>query len=451
MVSVNGPVGRLRPGVGNLDLRTASPDCASVRIWLLCALVAAALIAACSGSGPQNPELSGRQTPDPTAKQDPSGTQISRNDARDAAIERGAVLLADPVPNRLTYGWETNFDLHSVPYAEILPGGPPRDGIPPIDSPVFFIADAAPEYMREQEPVIALEIDGTAKAYPLAMLIRHEIVNDVLGGVPLVVTYCPLCNTALVFDRRVEGRVLDFGTSGNLRKSDLVMWDRQTESWWQQITGEAIVGDLTGTRLTVIAAQILSFSDFRDAFPEGLVLSRETGIYPVSTYEVAPYAGYDREGGEPFLFGGEVDPRLLPLERVLTIEIAGEAIAYPFSNLSRTPVINDVVGGRDVAVFYTGETLSPFAGTAAAPKRSVGSTGVFDPVADGLSLTFTASEGVIIDEQTGSAWSILGEALTGPLAGTKLEPIVHGNHFWFAWAAFRPDTAVRDIESHARP
>ena len=165
------------------------------------------------------------------------------------------------------------------------------------------------------------------------MLIRHEIVNDVLGGIPVAVTYCPLCNTALVFDRRVGGRVLDFGTSGNVRKSDLVMWDRQTESWWQQITGEAIVGDLTGTRLKVIAAQILSFSDFRDAYPEGLVLSRETGIYPAGTYEVAPYAGYDREGGKPFLFSDDADPRLPPLERVLTIEIAGEAIAYPFSEL----------------------------------------------------------------------------------------------------------------------
>ena len=356
------------------------------------------------------------------------------------------MLLDDPVPNRLTYGWETNFDLHSVPYDEIVSGGPPRDGIPPIDSPVFFVASRAPEYMRAEEPVIALEVDGDAKAYPLAMLIRHEIVNDILGDIPVAVTYCPLCNTALVFDRRVGRRVLDFGTSGNLRKSDLVMWDRQTESWWQQITGEAIVGDLTGTRLDVIPAQILSFSHFRDAYPEGLVLSRETGIYPAGTYEVAPYAGYDREGGEPFLFGGDVDPRLPPLERVLTIDIGGEAVAYPFSDLSRTPVINDVIGGREVAVFYTGGTLSPFAGTAAVPRRSVGSTGVFDPVADGLSLTFTESGGVIIDEQTGSAWSILGEALSGPLAGTKLEPIVHGNHFWFAWAAFRPDTAVKDID-----
>ena len=284
--------------------------------------------------------------------------------------------------------------------------------------------------MRDAEPVIAIAIDGEAKAYPLGMLIRHEIVNDVLGGIPIAVTYCPLCNTALVFDRRVGGRVLDFGTSGNLRRSDLVMWDWQTQSWWQQITGEAIVGDLTGTRLTVLPAQALSFSDFREAYPEGLVLSRETGIYPAGAYEIAPYAGYDRDGGQPFLFSGEVDPRLPALERFLTIDIAGEAVAYPSSGLRQTPVIDDTVGGRAIVVLSTGGTLSPFAGTTAAPKRPVGSTGVFDPVADGLSLTFTASDGVIIDEQTGSAWNIQGEALSGPLAGTRLAPVVHGNHFW---------------------
>ena len=180
----------------------------------------------------------------------------------------------------------------------------------------------------------------------------------------------------------------------------------------------------------MLPAQVLSFSDFREAYPEGLVLSRETGIYPAGTYEVAPYAGYDREGGQPFLFRGEVDPRLPPLEHVLTIEIAGEAVAYPFSGLRQTPVIDDTVGGRAIVVLSTGGTLSPFAGTTAAPKRPVGSTGVFDPVADGLSLTFTASDGVIIDEQTGSAWNIQGEALSGPLAGTRLAPVVHGNHFW---------------------
>ena len=140
MVSVNGPAGRPRPGGSTMDLGRDTFEGASVRIWLVCALVAAALLAACSGNGAQGPGLSGDPSPDPTASQEPSGTQASQTDAQATAIERGTVLLDDPVPDRLTYGWETNFDLHSVPYAEIVSGGPPRDGIPPIDSPVFFVA-----------------------------------------------------------------------------------------------------------------------------------------------------------------------------------------------------------------------------------------------------------------------------------------------------------------------
>ncbi len=366
---------------------------------------------------------------------------------REAAIARGAKLLNDDVPNRLTFGWDTNFDIHSAPYTEIFGGGPPRDGIRPIDNPRFFAAKDAPGYMNPAEPVISIEIDGEAKAYPLAILVSHEIVNDDLGGIPITVTYCPLCNTSLVFERLVDGRVLDFGTSGNLRMSDLIMWDRQTESWWQQITGEAIVGDLTGTRLTFIPAQVVAFEDFAQAFPDGLVLSRDTGIYSISSYDRGPYAGYDQLNNTPFRFRDAIDPRLPPMERVVTLEIAGDFVAYPFLLLAQVPVLNDVVGGRQVVVLYTGGTLSPFAGTSVQPKRTIGSTGVFDPVVDGRRLTFKIVANAIVDDETGSKWSILGEALEGPLAGTKLDPVVHGNHFWFAWAGFNPATLVRGIDS----
>jgi hypothetical protein len=334
-----------------------------------------------------------------------------------------------------------------VPYSELLSGGPPSDGIRPIDNPRFFSAKDAPGYMNPVEPVISIEINGEAKAYPLAILVSYEIVNDDLGGIPITVTYCPLCNTSLVFDRRVGGRILDFGTSGNLRMSDFVMWDRQTESWWQQITGEAIVGDLTGTKLTFIPAQVLAFEDFTQAFPDGLVLSRDTGFYPISAYDRAPYAGYDQLSNTPFAFRDAIDPRLPPMERVVTLDIGGEFVAYPFLLLAQVPVINDVVGGKRVVVFYTGDTLSPFAGTLTRPKRTVGSTGVVDPVVDGRRLTFKVVASVIVDDETGSKWSILGEALEGPLAGTQLELVVHGNHFWFAWAGFNPSTVVRGIDS----
>ena len=200
----------------------------------------------------------------------------------------------DEPPVFLTFGWETDFSKHSVPYSEIFSGGPPRDGIPPIDNPMFVDVADPPEYMSDDEPVISLEIEGAAKAYPLAILMSHEIVNDELGGIPVSVTYCPLCNTSIVFDRRVGGRVLDFGTSGNLRNSDLVMWDRQTESWWQQITGEAIVGELTGTRLTFIPAAVVSWAQFREAYPDGQLLSRDTGFR--RNYGLPPYSGYAADG-----------------------------------------------------------------------------------------------------------------------------------------------------------
>ena len=174
--------------------------------------------------------------------------------------------LLDPderPPNFVQVQWRTDFSRHTVRYDEIQSGGPPRDGIPPIDFPEFASIAQAPEYMDPLEPVIALEIDGDARAYPLAVLIWHEIVNDKVGGIPVSITYCPLCNTAITFDRRVGDRVLDFGTSGMVRKSDLVMWDRQTESWWQQITGEAIVGELTNTKLNFIVAPLISWRNLR--------------------------------------------------------------------------------------------------------------------------------------------------------------------------------------------
>ena len=173
-------------------------------------------------------------------------------------------------------GWKTDFSLHTVPYDEFLSGGVPRDGIPPLDEPQFESIADADTWLEDVQPVVALEINGSARAYPLAILTWHEIANDTLGGVPVSVTFCPLCNSAVAFDRRVGADTLDFGVSGNLRNSDLVMWDRQTESWWQQLTGEGIVGTYSGYRLVLVPAQLVSWREFKTAFPNADVLSRET-------------------------------------------------------------------------------------------------------------------------------------------------------------------------------
>jgi hypothetical protein len=243
-----------------------------------------------------------------------------------------------------TRDWKTDFSKALIPLSDIQSGGPGRDGIPPIDQPKFVSPADARAWLKDQEPVIAFELSGDARAYPLEIMIWHEIVDDEVGGVPVVITFCPLCNTAIAFDRRVDGQALRFGTTGNLRRSDLVMWSNDPgETWWQQITGEALVGDLVGHQLTMLPAEIVSFADFTAANPQGRILSRDTG-HPRG-YGTNPYVGYDDVNSSPFLYAGPTDGRLPPMERVATVELGGQTAAYPFSRLVQAHVVNDVVGG----------------------------------------------------------------------------------------------------------
>ena len=301
-----------------------------------------------------------------------------------------------------TRGWTTDFSLHSVPYSESISGGPPRDGIPPIDNPKFTTFEDADTWLGGQEPVIALELNGDARACPLQILTWHEIVNDVVGGVPVAVTFCPLCNSAIVFDRRLDGVIYDFGTSGKLRNSDLIMWDRQTESWWQQFIGEAIVGEFTGKQLTFIPASIISWEDFKAANPEGTVLSRNTVFS--RDYGRNPYSGYDRADNPPFLFAGDLDGRLLSNERVVAVTIGDEDAAFPFSILENEQVVRYTVNGQELVVFFKPGTSSALNRSSIEDSRDVGATGVFDAHLDGRKFTFRADGDIIVDNETGSVW-----------------------------------------------
>jgi hypothetical protein len=238
----------------------------------------------------------------------------------------------------------------------------------------------------------------------------------------------------------LDGKVYDFGTSGNLRNSDLVMWDRQTQSWWQQFTGEAIVGELTGSRLTFLPSVIVSWEDFKTFHPDGQVLSRDTGFN--RRYGDNPYVGYDRVELPPFLFFGETDGRLLPKERVAAVSADGVDVAFPFSALEQERVINYRVGGQDVAVFFKPGTRSALDQQAIGDSREVGSTAMFVPTAGEQRLTFAWENGKFVDQETGSVWDLQGQAVEGPLTGEALLPVVHANHFWFAWGAFKPETLV---------
>jgi hypothetical protein len=390
-------------------------------------MVASLVVGACS-AGTKPTTSNGADTPERSAAPSaaPSGTS------------------ADPSRLRVsTAGWKTDFTKASVDLAEFLGGGPPKDGIPAIDAPKFeSIADAR-GWLSDRSPVISLELGGAARAYPLAILIWNEIANDSLGGTPVVVTFCPLCNTALVFERHFDGVVHDFGTTGNLRFSDLVMYDRQTESWWQQATGQAVVGKLTGTQLTFIPAQIVSLADFAAAHPDGDVLSRATGFS--RDYGRNPYVGYDTIDQNPFLFDGVLDGRLPPKERVVTVGEGTEAIAFPYSELRKVGVASGTIAGEDIVVVWAPGTASALDGPAIDDSRDVGATGAFKATLDGQRLTFFRDGGEdrpIRDRETGSTWSLAGIATAGKLAGSRLEPVVHGDHFWFAWAAFSPQTTI---------
>lgn len=340
--------------------------------------------------------------------------------------------------------FSTDFSLHSVPYTEILSGGPPKDGIPAIEEPKFISVSAADDWLRPLEPVIQLELDGQARAYPLQILIWHEIVNDWVGDTPLLVTFCPLCNTAIVFERRVSDEAVTFGTTGKLRFSNLIMYDRLTESWWQQATGEAVAGVMTGARLKNIPALIVAWEDFREAFPNGRVLSRDTG-YPVylERYGVNPYTGYDNINSPPFLYSGPPSPAAMPpLARVLTVDLEEEAVAFPYDTLAVIGVANEEVGGQPIAVFWQPGVASALDAAIIAEGKDVGAAAAFSRRLDGQTLSFVSLGGLILDEQTGSTWDIFGRAVVGSLKGSQLEPVASINHFWFSWAAFKPETRI---------
>jgi hypothetical protein len=234
-------------------------------------------------------------------------------------------------------GWEkTDFNRTSVEFSEILSGGPPKDGIPAIDEPNFSPASAVSD-IAGTEPVIRLEIDGDIRAYPLRIMTWHEIVNDTVGGVPVAVTYCPLCNSAIVFERIVDGKPTTFGTTGKLRNSDLVMYDRATESWWQQFTGEAIVGSQTGETLKMLPVRVVSFKAFRNETPEGKVLMPELAN---RAYGLNPYDGYDTRSAPYPFFTGKMPENINPMARVVVVRDGGKLIAVSLAMVREKGGVN---------------------------------------------------------------------------------------------------------------
>ena len=325
---------------------------------------------------------------------------------------------------------------------DVLTGGPPPDGIPPIDAPTFEVASDV-DWLDAGEPVLSLTVDGETKGYPIRVMTWHEIVNDVVGGVPVAVTYCPLCNSGVAFERTVAGELTTFGTSGLLYADNLVMYDRRTESLWPQLTGRASVGALTGAELDSIPMGTVGWDQFRAEHPDAPVLSRDTGFD--RDYGTNPYVGYDDPGSEPlFALPGDPDLRLPAKTRVIGVGEADEAVAVPRDLLVKEGVRLVEVGDDPVVLWHVPGQRSSLDTELIPDGAEIGSVAAYAPLADGQQLDFSRTDDLITDDQTGSTWNVFGRAVDGPLRGERLEAVEHLDTFWFAWVAFQPETDLVD-------
>lgn len=406
-------------------------------------VVTAAVLAALAFSG----NGSETATPEPSTT---TTTVLATTGPPPTGAETPPTTVGGPGPpgdvGLATAAWPTDWSMASIELDELklgLQAIDPRDLIRPLDEPDYVSVADADEWLVDREIGVLLEIDDVARFYPLRIITSHEIVNDQIGEVPYSLTYCPLCNTSVAFDRRVDGEVLRFGVSGLLRNSDLVMWDDKTVSLWQQIVGEAIVGSFVGTRLEVIPTATVRWADFRANHPDGEVLSRDTGSG--FAYESNSYIGYTgREAPIPQFFDAELDERFPALSRVVGVREGGESKAYPFVVLEDDRTVNDELGGVPVTVWWAPtDSADNFDGAAVGGGAAIGTGIAYVRTVDGQTLTFEAAEGTTFtDLETGSTWTLFGDAIAGPLEGSSLELAEHQNEFWFAWSTFNPGAPV---------
>ena len=339
---------------------------------------------------------------------------------------------------------------HSVPLEEIifdtfrsanrsvpLPDAQPalirslRDAIPPIYEPRFATAAETDAWLDDSDIVLGYADGDEAFAYPVKILNFHEMVSHQVNGHDILASYCPLCRSGIVYDRRLPGTeaALVLGNTSALYESDMVMFDHQTGSYWNQISGEAIVGSLTGQRMSILPAQMTTWSMWKSLYPDTQALSEDTGFN--RNYRRDPFADYGAElnsGGRFFFPVSDAgrDPRLDPGEIVLGLEVDGVRRAYPLALLG-DDVVQDTIGQSSVVIFSS--TDGP-------------SGASYSPEIDGRELTFIFEGGQIQDQETGSSWNMAGQAISGELSGAQLKPLPARSTFWFSLVANYPDIEV---------
>jgi hypothetical protein len=326
---------------------------------------------------------------------------------------------------------------HTVPLDKIVSGGPPQDGIPSIDNPKFQSVQEADEILENSELVLGLNVNGDIRAYPLQILVWHEIVNDVVGGKPIAVTYCPLCFTNQVFNRTlIDGNIVEFGTSGKLYNSNLVMYDRKSNSLWSQALGEGIVEYYSGIKLEKIPFDITYWKEWKKLYPESKVLSRDTGS--VRPYGADPYGDY--YSNDLILFPVANDDKRLGLKVIIIgLEDENQYKAYKLQDIETKKIINDVIGDDNKIALVS---LQPFM------------VRVFDRVIDNenkddkivVDLLYNETTNILIDQVTNSEVNFEGTFISEPLENKQLKRLAMDQGFWFEWASFHPATEVFSIK-----
>lgn len=426
-------------------MRSGTNGRGASRTGILAVLAALALLAGACGGSEDN---AGEAAPDPTTTTlfvpEAPETDVPPPNAGGEILLGRAPLAGssgrEAVPSALVDRFWPGFAA-LIPPDQIRSGGPPPDGIPAIDEPVLAPTGEV-DFLAASEAVLALEINGDARAYPLQIMTWHELVNDTVGGVPVTISYCPLCNSSVAYDRNAAGRVLDFGTSGMLYQSSMVMYDRQTQSLWTHFDGLAVIGELIGTQLDFWPMAIVSWASWRDAHPDGMVLTTETGYH--RNYGRNPYVGYETSERllTPAFQSTEIDERLPAKERVVGVRSAGEAVAVRHAHLTESGVVEVELAGVPLVVWNLPGASSAIDAPELANGIDVGSSGVFERTLDGRLLSFTRSGDGFRDSETGSTWSLFGEATSGELAGSRLQAREFVDTFWFAWGTFEPTSDI---------
>ncbi len=356
-------------------------------------------------------------------------------------IALGFTLSAQELPVRGEF--RTDLSKRSIELSELRGGGPPKDGIPALLRPNFDSTRRATTWLDDREPVLVVEYQGQVRVYPFQILMYHELANDQIGDLPVLASYCPLCNSAIAFDRRLDGKTYTFGVSGMLRHSDMVMYDHQTETLWQQLTGEGIVGELTGNTLRVVTSQVAHYGAVRERFPDAKVLNRDTGTFV--PYGTTPYVGYESRRGVMFPADYPHADRIRALDRLVAIYSETKPEAHTLDSVARGGVRTGKIDGEPYVIFYDPEAVGAMDAKRISDSEQVGSVGVFSPIVDGQDLKFRSKKNRITDTKTGSEWNLFGEAISGPHKGARLRPLDHGVFYAFAWLAFRPDTELRGL------